>query len=280
MDAAFQARLEAKAEVEGELRVIPLPMLRELEQEFGLSRRMAELAALEAGVLPRRYLRSCGTVELAGQIKLLRSTVAVVGLGGLGGNVVEGLARMGVGRIIVVDGDTFADHNLNRQLLSSETALAQSKAEAARERVASINEAVEVEAHAVYLTQENLEKLLGGADVIVDALDRMPTRLMLQDGAQRLGIPLIHGAIAGYMGQVTTILPGDAGLRALYGDAEPPAQGVEAELGCPAATPMMVAAWQVQEVIKLLLDQGELLRGRMLFIDAEAGTVDVLKLGR
>jgi len=280
MDAALRTRVKALAEMADGVQVIPLAAVRALEQEFGLSRRMVELVALEAGVLPRRYLRSYGTVGLAGQIKLLRATVAVIGLGGLGGNVVEGLARMGVGRIIAVDGDTFVDHNLNRQLLSEEAALTRSKAEVARARVAAINAAVEVVAHAVHLTPQNVEGLLGGADVVVDALDRLPARLMLQDGAQRLGIPLIHGAIAGYVGQVMTILPGDAGLHAMYGDGEVPAQGIEVELGCPAATPMMVAAWQVQEVMKILLGRGQLLRNRMMLMDAEWGTVEILEIGR
>lgn len=278
MDVAIKARISALAEMVNDVPVITLAAVQELEREFSLSRREAELAALEAGVLPRRYLRSYGTVGLEGQIKLLNSTVAVVGLGGLGGNVVEALARMGVGRIIAVDGDTFTDHNLNRQILSAEALLAQPKTEAARARVRAINEAVEVIAHTVYLTPQNMESILNGANVVVDALDRLPTRLMLQDGVQRLSIPLVHGAIAGCVGQVMTILPGDAGLHALYGDGEVPAQGAEAELGCPAATPMMVAAWQVQEVIKILLGRGELLRHRMIFMDAEWGTIEILEI--
>lgn len=280
MDVAIKARINALAEMVNGVPVITLAAVQELEKEFGLSRREAELAALEAGVLPRRYLRSYGTVGLEGQIKLLNSTVAVVGLGGLGGNVVEALARMGVGRIIAVDGDTFVDHNLNRQVLSAEALLAQPKTEAAKARVRAINEAIEVITCPVYLTPQNMGNVLNGADVVVDALDRLPTRLMLQDGVQQLGIPLVHGAIAGCVGQVMTILPGDAGLHALYGDGEVPAQGAEAELGCPAATPMMVAAWQVQEVMKILLGRGELLRHRMIFMDAEWGTIEILEIGR
>jgi len=88
----------------------------------------------------------------------------------------------------------------------------------------------------------------------------------------------VHGAIAGYMGQVTTIFPGDAGLRALYGD-NVPEQGIERQLGNPAGTPLMVAAWQVQETIKLLLGSGEPLRGRLLLLDAEAGTAEIVQLG-
>jgi molybdopterin/thiamine biosynthesis adenylyltransferase len=261
------------------IQVIALDRVRALASELGVSPKEVELAALEARVLPRRYLRSFGTVGWEGQIRLLRSTVAVVGLGGLGGNVVEGLARMGVGRLIVVDGDVFVDHNLNRQVLSAEAGLSMLKTEVARARVAQINGAVEVVAHPQEIAEGNLSRLLGEAEVVVDALDRLPTRLMLQEAAQEMGIPVVHGAIAGYLGQVMTIFPGDEGLRALYGGGSMPQQGIEVQLGCPAATPMMIAAWQVQEVIKILLGQGQLLRHRMLFMDAEAGAVEILEIG-
>jgi molybdopterin/thiamine biosynthesis adenylyltransferase len=229
--------------------------------------------------LPWRHSRNMGTVGWQGLAKLMRSTVGVVGLGGLGGYVVEGLARMGVGHLILIDGDVFAEHNLNRQLLSHEANLGRSKAESARERVAMINSAVEVTVHHEFATQDTLPALLRGADVLVDCTDRLPIRFVLQDVAKEMGIPMVHGAIAGYVGQVMTILPGDAGLRALHGYGDVPERGIEVELGNPAATPMMVAAWEVQETIKVLLGHGELLRGRLLFMDAESGMVEILKLG-
>lgn len=279
MDRSLQARIRESAEAEDGIEAIALDRVRALAREFDVSPREAELAALEARVLPRRYLRSFGTVGWEGQIKLLRSTVAVVGLGGLGGNVVEGLARMGVGQLIVVDGDVFLDHNLNRQVLSAEADLGLLKAEVARARIAQINAAVEVIAHPEEATGENLLRLLGEAEVVVDALDRLPSRLMLQEAARKMDIPMVHGAIAGYFGQVMTIFPEDEGLRALYGGGSVPQQGIEVQLGCPAATPMMVAAWQVQEVLKILLGRGQLLRHKMLFMDAEAGTVEFLEIG-
>jgi len=201
-----------------------------------------------------------------------------VGLGGLGGYVTEALARAGMGRLILIDGDVFEEHNLNRQLLSGEAKLGTHKVEAARQRVAEINGAVEVTGHAVTLDRENLPRLLAGADVVVDALDRLPTRLVLQDGAQALGIPMVHGSIAGFLGQVMTIFPGDPGLRGLYGDGELPEQGLEAQLGTPAATPMAVAAWEAQEVVKIITGRGELLRHRLLVLDMESGASDVLRL--
>ncbi len=279
MDRSLLERIQELAEAEGDIEVIALDRVQALASELAVSTKEVELAALEARILPRRYLRSLGTVGWEGQIKLLCSTVAVVGLGGLGGSVVEGLARMGVGRLVVVDGDVFLDHNLNRQILSAEAGLGLLKAEVARNRVGQINSAVEVIAHPEEATRENLPQLLDGVDVVVDALDRLPARLTLQEVAQRMGIPMVHGAIAGYVGQVMTIFPGDGGLRALYGEGSVPQQGIEVQLGCPAATPMMVAAWQVQEVMKILLGRGQLLRHKMLFMDAEAGTVEFLEVG-
>jgi len=144
--------------------------------------------------------------------------------------------------------------------------------------VRKINRAVEVVYHSDYATRENLGEILSGVDVVVDALDRLTTRLMLQDVAGQLGLHMVHGAIAGSMGQVMTILPGDAGLRALYGEGPIPEHGAEAELGTPPASPMMVAAWQVHETVKILTHKGDLLRGRMLLMDASVGDVRILEL--
>jgi molybdopterin/thiamine biosynthesis adenylyltransferase len=275
----LQERIKELARTVDDLLVIDLQQVHALADAFGTVRDV-ELAALDCGVVPARYARNLGTVGLEGQARLLRATVGVVGLGGLGGYVVEALARMGVGTLILVDGDVFEEHNLNRQLLGTLENLGIEKAQAACSRVARVNAAVEPICHARTLTEENMPELLAGADVVVDALDRLPTRLMLQDGARELGIPMVHGSIAGFLGQVTTVLPGDPGLHALYGDGEGlPEQGLESELGTPATTPMAVAAWEAQEVVKLLTEQGELLRNRLLVIDMESGTLQVLHLG-
>ena len=276
---SLQKRVDALAELIDGVRIIRLQQVRELAAENDCSIREVELAALDAGIAPWRYLRNLGTIGLQGQAKLLRSTVAIVGQGGLGGYVTEALARMGVGRLILIDGDVFEEHNFNRQLLSGEAKLGTTKVQSARQRVAEINGAVEVICHAVMLDGENLPQLLQGADVVVDALDRLPIRLVLQDGARALGIPMVHGSIAGFLGQVMTILPGDAGLRSLYGNQELPEQGLEVQLGTPAATPMAVAAWEAQEVVKILVGQGELLRNRLLVMDMESGAVEILRLG-
>lgn len=258
--------------------LISLPAVQQLAREAGLSVRAAEIAALEAHVLPARYQRSLGTLGWEGQLALLRASVGIVGAGGLGGWIIEGLARMGVGRLIVIDGDVFEENNLNRQALATERNLGQPKAEAARQRVAQVNAAVEVLAHCLQVDEAQMVQLLQGADVLVDALDALPTRLALQRAARTLARPLVHGAIAGFVGQVMTILPGDPGLTGIYGEGHVPERGIEVQWGNPAATPMMVAAWQVQEVVKLLTGRGDLLRHRMLFMDSESGSVDVLQV--
>ena len=275
---ALQERISRLARTEGDARIIQLRQVCGLAVVFECSVADVEQAALECGVTPWRYIRNLGTIGLAGQARLVRSAVAVVGLGGLGGYVAEGLARMGVGRLILVDGDIFEEHNLNRQLLSSEGRLGLAKTDVARARISEVNSAVEVITHPVMLARENAARLLAGSEVVVDALDRLSTRLVLQEAANLARIPMVHGSIAGFLGQVMTIMPGDPGLRALYGEGEIPEQGLEVALGTPAATPMAVAAWEVQEVVKLLAGKGDLLRGRLMVMDMGAGTVDILRL--
>ncbi len=276
--STLAARIASLAAPAGALRAISVSAIRALAAETGAPIRDIELAALESQILPARYLRNFGTLGWEGQTRLLNACVAIIGAGGLGGWIIEGLARMGVGRLTVIDGDIFEDNNLNRQALCWESSLGKSKAVAAAERVAQLNAAVQVNALHTWATAENLPDLLVGAQVVVDALDKLTTRLMLQEVCARLGLPLVHGAIGGYIGQVTTILPGDPGLRALYGDQTVAERGAEVEWGNPAATPMMIAAWEIHEVIKCLTGKGELLRGRLLFLDAEAGCAEFFQL--
>ena len=232
---------------------------------------------LAEGRVPERYQRNIGTIGIAGQLRLLRAKVAIVGAGGLGGNIIELLARQGVGYLRIIDGDSFAVHNLNRQLLSTEKNLGLNKAAAAVKRVEEINSDVRAEAVPQMMTDKNAEALIAGMDVVVDALDNISGRVLLSLTAQKLGIPLVHAAIAGFTGQVTTILPGDPGLDTIYknGCRE---KGVETALGNPAATPALAAAIQAQEVVKLLTGCGEVLRGRLLYFDTEQNIFELFKM--
>jgi molybdopterin/thiamine biosynthesis adenylyltransferase len=237
-------------------------------EEFGLSLAEVEARSLAADILPARYQRNRQIFTCADQRKLFNSRVAVIGCGGLGGYVVEELARLGVGRLVVVDPDVFEEHNLNRQLLATPLDLGRRKVEVAVERVARVNPAVSVTAIAAAFELARGD-LIKGAQVAVDGLDNIAVRLELADACRDLGIPLVHGAIAGWYGQLTTQLPGDAVLEKIYGRAGHAisGRGVEKELGNPSFTPAVVASLEVAEVCKLLLGRGTALTGRCLNID-------------
>ncbi len=239
---------------------------------------MDSLELLHAGKMPERYLRNQGTIGVAGQEKLCRSRIAVIGAGGLGGFVIELLARLGVGFLRVVDGDIFARHNWNRQLLAEEDNLSGNKALAAARRVAAINSEVVVEACALMLDEENAASLLDGVELVVDALDSIPTRLILGRAAKKKGIPLVHAAIAGYTGQVMTVFPEDPGLERLY--ERPVTRGVEVELGNLSPTPALAAALQVQEVVKVITGRGEPLRNKLLYFDAEWNLFEIMEVAK
>lgn len=210
--------------------------------------------------------------------KLKNYKVCVIGCGGLGGYVIEMLGRIGVGFITAVDGDVFQESNLNRQILSDTHSLGKSKSIAAKERMMNVNPLIEVNCVNELLTKENYPEILKGHDVIVDALDSIDARLMLQDACEGLNIPLVSGAIAGWYGHVTTVYPGDKTLNIIYGKKV--GKGVEAKLGNPSFTPALVASIEVSEVIKVLIGRGELLRRRILFIDTLNQDYEVIEYQR
>jgi molybdopterin/thiamine biosynthesis adenylyltransferase len=233
---------------------------------FSLSHADVEDAALASGLIPTRYQRNQNAISASDQLKLFRSRVAIVGCGGIGGYVIEQLARLGVGTIVAIDPDVFEEHNLNRQILSTPGSIGRLKAEIAVLRVAEINPAVTVVAAGVAYTPGNGQELLQGSHVVVDALDSIPARLALCQTCADSGIPLIHGAIAGWYGQVTTQLPGDDTIQRLY-SRWVEGKGAEQHLGNPSFTPAIVASIQTAEVCKLLLGLGKALRSRNLLIN-------------
>lgn len=253
LDAADEARLASRA---------------------GLSLLGAQVAAVGAGVMPRRYLRNLRGCAMQTQLRLLRSRVALVGLGGLGGHLLEGLARMGVGHIRAADGDVFEEHNLNRQLLATMETLRGSKARAARERVADVNPAVELDVREEFLDAAGLPEFLAGAAVAVDALGGLAGRLELQRAAARAGIPLVTGAVAGQSGYVAVVLPGAAGPAEYLGEKV----AAEASLGTPPASVAVVAGLMLQEVLRLLAGGASPLAGGMLLLDLQAQRFETVRL--
>ncbi len=176
-----------------------------LSREFSLPPARIDAQALRLGIMPARYQRNHSAFSHVQQIRLLESTVCLVGLGGLGGIVLEGLARLGVGCIRGADGDVAEVGNCNRQLLATEQTLGMNKAAAARERMEQINPCVRFKAVEKYLCAEEMAEFLDGADLAVDCLGGLEYRLALQNAAQRVGIPMVTGAIAGWSGYVGTV---------------------------------------------------------------------------
>jgi molybdopterin/thiamine biosynthesis adenylyltransferase len=246
-------------------------------ERFGLSVAEVETAILEAGLLPARYQRNRRMLSTLQQLQLFRSRVGVIGCGGLGGYILEQLARLGVGHIVAIDPDVFEEHNLNRQLLSSPAALGRAKAELAAERVAEINPAVTLKPVREAFSRENGRELLSGLDCIVDAVDNVTARLELEAVCNELNVPLVHGAIAGWYGHVATIYPGENTMQLIYRHWTG-GKGVEQQLGNPSFTPAVAASLEVAEVCKVLLGQGALLRNRKLSFNLLDMEVDEVPL--
>lgn len=218
-----------------------------------------------------RYLRNHDAISEEEQAFLATKRVLVVGCGGLGGMVIECLARIGVGYLRVVDGDVFEESNLNRQLLSSTMNLGRPKTLAAQQRVMAVNPLVEVDAVQAELTVENARQLLGECDVAVDCLDNIPARLVLQEAAKEAGIPVVHGAVAGWLGRICVIQPGEDLLTLLYPEPDE-MRGEERLAGTLSFTAALTASWQSAETVKLLLGKSGL-QAEILEVDLMAASV-------
>lgn len=248
--------------------------LAEWAHRRGLTRRQAYEAALAAGIFPECYERNFPSLGAAEQLALFRSSALVVGLGGLGGSLAVLLARVGVGRLLLADGDTFTASNLNRQLLATHSTLGLSKAQVTARHLTDINPGLIVEAVPHFLDQANLAPYLSQVQVALDGLDTVRARRELFAAAAAAGVPLVHGAVQGRFGQVATIMPADAAT----GDRiYPPAAG-ELETAREVLAPIvtLVASLQVQEAVRVLLGQPPAYRGRLAHFDGETGRLVIL----
>lgn len=231
----------------------------------------------EPGVHPARYERNVGTVSRQEQELLRKKSICIVGCGGLGGGVIEGLTRLGVGKLTIVDGDVFDDSNLNRQVLSNEENIGKEKAAEGARQMKQINSEVQIRPLHMMLDAQNSRDIIRGHDVVVDALDNVQSRLVLEDACEKEGIPLVHGAIAGWNGQVAVVRPKDRLLHAIYqGGAN---KGAEVETGNPSFTPAVVSAMQVAETLKLLLGRDGVLENKLLLIDLLHHEYEMIEFG-
>src|SRR5699024_4709223 len=227
--------------------------------------------------IDKRYVKNMNVLYIKENKILNEIKVCIVGCGGLGGYIIELIGRSGVGYRTVIDGDVFDETNLNRQVLCHTKNIGQNKAIEAKKRMELVNPLIKVTAIDKMLTAKNASTILKGHDVIVDALDNIKVRLLLQEKAKQLDIPMIHGAIAGFYGQVTTILPGDDILNKLYPEDTIEKKGIEGSLGNLSFIVPLIASMEVSEVIKLLIKQGDLLNKKVLFIDSLENNYDLIE---
>lgn len=218
-----------------------------------------------------RYERNHPALSPAEQEVLAAKRVLVAGCGGLGGYILEFLGRIGVGHLTAVDGDVFADSNLNRQLLSHTGNLGLPKPNAAKERMNQVNPMVTVTPVCAFLTEENAVRLIEGHDVIVDALDNGPARSILAKTASQLNIPLVSGAISGWRGRVFVLMPGDNADFLWSG-------GVGVAAGNLCFTASATASVEAAEAVKLLLGRPGLLHNRFLEFDLLSGQWEEIPL--
>lgn len=252
---------------------------RAIAAQIGKHLREVECAALDLEIVPERYSRNRKYFSCEDQLRLLNSHVAVIGLGGLGGTVTEILARLGVGHLTLVDGDSFDESNLNRQILSSPSKLGQEKALAAGERVAEINPAVTVREVAEFFTAVNGPAILTGVQLAADCLDSIGDRFLLEDMCGKAGIPMVSAAIGGTSGQAIAVFPGDPGLRQIYGAPEKaPARGIEASLGTLPFGAIYMAAVECAEITTILLGKPPELRNRLMLAEISEHTAEVIRL--
>jgi len=231
-----------------------------------------------------RYQRHLLLPEIgdSGQIKLLDSKVLCIGAGGLGSPAALYLAAAGVGTLGIVDMDVVDESNLQRQILHNEGRIGQAKVESAKQTLTDLNRDINVIPYNVRLCAENIEEIISGYEVIIDGTDNFPIRYILNDASAKLGIPIVHGSIFRFEGQVTVFDPKKGPTyRDMVPEPPPPELAPScAEAGVLGVLPGIVGSLQGLEAIKLLLNLGDSLVGRLLTFDALEMTFREFKLQR
>lgn len=230
-----------------------------------------------------RYQRHLLVPEVGevGQLKLLNSKVLLLGAGGLGSPAALYLAAAGVGTIGIVDMDVVDESNLQRQILHNSDRIGDRKVDSAKKTLTSINPDINVVTYDVRLGADNIIDILTGYDVVIDGADNFPSRYLLNDASVKLGIPVVHGSIFRFEGQVTVFDPkGGPTYRDMLPEAPPPEMAPScAEAGVLGVLPGIVGSIQALEALKLLLGVGDSLRGRLVAFDALEMSLREFKLG-
>lgn len=221
-----------------------------------------------------RYSRHIILPEVGGigQQKLLDAKVFMVGAGGLGSPVGFYLAAAGVGTIGIADGDVVDHSNLQRQILHSTKDVGRSKAISAKETLEALNPDVKVIPYEERLTSKNIMDIIKGYDVVIDGSDNFPTRYLTNDACVLSNIPLSHGSIYRFEGQVTTFVPGDGPCYRCLFESPPPPEFVPSchEAGVLGVLAGVVGTIQATEIVKLILGKGDMLKGKLLLYNSLA----------
>ncbi len=240
-----------------------------LAAEYGLPLAEVEKRALSIEIWPLRYLRNSPLLSPNEQIKLLESTVLVAGCGGLGSHVAMHLARLGTGRLILVDPDRFEESNLNKQLFCTVKTIGMFKAEVAARKIGDINPAVSVTA--INDKVENTRNAINRASTVIDCLDNIPSRLTLADISRTAGVPLIHGAVSGLAGEIAVEMPGGKTvMERLY----PNPAARQRSPAVPGFSAGAVAALQCAEAWKILTGRKALPSGNRIFWEIDDFSFD------
>ena len=212
-------------------------------------------------------------VGLVGQQRIRASRVLLIGAGGLGAPAALYLAAAGVGTIGLIDDDNVDVSNLQRQVIHATAAVGRPKVDSAAEAIRALNPDVEVVAHRRRLTADNARGLLGDWDVVIDGTDNFPTRYLVNDAAVMLGLPLVHGAVLGFNGQVGVFDARRGPCYRCLHPAPPPAGSVPscAEAGVLGVLPGIIGTMQAAEALKLVIGGGQPLLGRLALLDAWGG---------
>ena len=232
-----------------------------------------------------RYSRHLLIPEIgeAGQLKLLDSRILLIGAGGLGSPASLYLAAAGVGTLGIIDADIVDETNLQRQIAHSLDTLGTPKVDSAKRTINALNPDVDVRTYRERLTSENIDRILDdGWDVIVDGADNFPTRYLVNDASVWRDIPVVHGSIYRFEGQVTVFKPHDGPCyRCLFPEPPPPELAPScAEGGVLGVLPGIVGSLQTNEAIKLAAGIGDPLVGRLLLFDALATEFSEVKIER
>lgn len=226
--------------------------------------------------ISQRYIRNTGVLT-PDEIRLLGTKSAfVAGCGGLGGHIIQNLARIGIGQMTVTDNGYFDETNLNRQVFCTEHNIGSCKASETEAAVHRINSETVINAIPVKITPQNAAELISGHNIVIDAVDNISTRLILEDACAQCNIPLVHGAVCDWYGQAAVSMPGSRLLHTLYDSAS---DSANADLETNVSfTPAIIAGIQSSEAVKLMTGKSTPLANRVLFADLLSCTFEIMNI--